>query len=172
MATVSKVFIVVVLLAILIRIFIVDSFIVRGDSMAPTMLQGDYIFINKYAYRFNSPGRGDIIVAKPSVSNGANIIKRIIAMPDETIEITKNTIQIKTSRNDTGSTIDEPYIASIGTPEVGINRINIDPEEYFVMGDNRYASVDSREFGSVNSWDIKGKVIILFRFRGFSLKFF
>ena len=65
MTTVSKVFVVVAILAIFVRIFIVDSFIVQGDSMAPTILSGDYIFINKYAYRFENPRRGDIIVVHP-----------------------------------------------------------------------------------------------------------
>lgn len=171
-STVLKIFVVVAVLAVLARVFIVDSFIVQGDSMAPTILSGDYIFINKYAYRFNSPKREDIIVVKPQALNGVNIIKRIIGMPGEIIDISKNKVQVKTSRDAGATVIDEPYIESMGTPEIGISTINMDPEEYFVMGDNRYASVDSREIGSVNQWDIKGKVVVLFRLKGFSLRFF
>ena len=172
MTTVSKVFVVVAILAIFVRIFIVDSFIVQGDSMAPTILSGDYIFINKYAYRFENPRRGDIIVVHPKALERSHIIKRIVALPGEIIEITKNKIQVKISRNGQNTTIDEPYLTSMGTPEIGINKINLDPQEYFVMGDNRYASIDSRELGSMDSWDIKGRVFVLFRYKGFVLKLF
>jgi signal peptidase I len=166
-----KVFVVVVILAIFTRVFIIDSFIVHGDSMAPTILSGDYIFINKLSYRKHDPQRTDIVVINRSPTKEANIIKRIIALPGEWVEISNNKITIKTSRNDTGEVINEPYIASIGTPEIGIRREYLDPQEYFVMGDNRYASVDSRELGPIDRWDIKGRVFIIFRLRDFSIDF-
>lgn len=172
MGVAFKVFLVVVVLAIFTRVFIIDSFIVRGDSMSPTILDGDYIFINKYAYRFQSPKMGDIVIITPKTLNRTNIVKRIIGMPGEIIEISNNQVQIKQSRNESGKIINEPYIASIGTQEIGINRTNIDPQEYFVMGDNRYASIDSREIGLIDSWDIKGRAFIVFRYKNFSLKYF
>ncbi len=173
MQSALKVILVVFISAVVVRVFLLDSFIVQGDSMAPNILPGDYVFVSKSAYRFKEPKRGDIIVARPkAVTNGSYIIKRIIAIPGEIIEIAKDKVTIKSSREDQGVVLTEPYIANIGTPEVGINQINIDPYEYFVLGDNRYASIDSREIGSVNSWDIKGKVFFLFRLKSFSFKLF
>lgn len=172
MSTTFKVFLVVFILAVIARVFIIDSFIVRGDSMAPTILDGDYIFINKYAYRFQNPKRDDIVVVAPQALNRTNIVKRIIGMPGEIIEIAKNHIQIKQSREDNGTTINEPFVASLGTQEIGISKIYMDPQEYFVMGDNRYASIDSREIGSINSWDIKGRAFLMFRYKNFLLKYF
>lgn len=167
-----KIILVVFISAVLVRIFVLDSFIVQGDSMAPTILPGDYVFINKIAYRLKEPQHGDIVVAHPkAIPSGAYIIKRVIALPGEIIDIAKDAITIKSSRENPGTILKEPYIASLGTPEIGINRINIDPYEYFVLGDNRYASIDSRELGSINSWDIKGKVFIIIRLNEFSIKF-
>ena len=172
MKTVWQVILVVFILAVLTRLFIFDTFIVRGDSMAPSILPGDYILINKYTYRSHEPARGDIVVASPNDLNGAHLIKRIIAIPGETIDISKDQVVIRFSREDAGDVLQEPYIANIGMPEIGINHTNVDPFEYFVMGDNRYASIDSRELGSINSWDIKGKVILTFRWRSFQFKAF
>ena len=163
---------VVIILAIGMRIFIVDSFIVQGDSMSPAIQSGDYVFINKMSYRFHEPMRGDIIVAKPRSAQGHQIIKRVIALPSEIIEISSTTIRVKNDRIDEGEALSEPYLALPTNPSVGINKINVDPYEYFVLGDNRYASIDSRELGSINKWDIKGVVFFVFRFKDFSFKLF
>ncbi|MBI1974264.1 MAG: signal peptidase I [Candidatus Zambryskibacteria bacterium] len=127
-----SVFVVAFILTIFIRVFVFEGFIVVGDSMEPTISSGDYVFINKLAFTFSKPERGDIVVTT-SRDSKQKIIKRIAGMPE-----------------------DEFSIGTIST--------NIDPMEYFVLGDNLDVSIDSRKLGMIDSWDIKGKVFARFRF--------
>lgn len=113
--------------AIILKTFVLEGFIVAGDSMSPTIQSGDYVLVNKLAYAFAEPGQGDIIVAKTR-EEGIRIIKRIAGTPGQRVEV--------------GSEY----------------HTNIDPNEYFVMGDNQEASIDSVEFGAIDRWDIKGRV--------------
>jgi signal peptidase I len=157
--------IVAFVIVLIIRLFVFEAFFVRGDSMAPTILGGDFIFVNKLAYVGDiEPERGDIIVAIPRVLP-QKVVKRVLALPGERFEIVGERILIKDSRTDKGVTIDESYLEFPNTPEVGKVKTNIDPEEYFVLGDNRDVSIDSRELGMIDRWDIKGKV-----FGGISFK--
>ncbi|PJE74105.1 MAG: signal peptidase I [Candidatus Taylorbacteria bacterium CG10_big_fil_rev_8_21_14_0_10_41_48] len=153
----------VVVLAI--RLFVFEAFFVQGDSMAPTILSGDFVLVNKLAYIGNQePSRGDIIIAIPRVLP-QKVVKRVIGLPGERFEIINQKIVIKNSRTDEGVTIDEPYLEFPNTPEIGKVKTTIDPNEYFVLGDNRNVSIDSRELGMMDRWDIKGRV-----FGGFSFK--
>jgi signal peptidase I len=164
-----QIFLAVFITALILRIFFIDSFIVKGDSMSPTILNGDYVFVDKISPYFGSFKRGDIIVVKPrSMAN--QIIKRIIGLPEERIEITEGKIWIKSSREDKGESLVENYLnlpaSSLGgpaTPAMGLNAIQLDPKEYFVLGDNRYGSIDSRELGPVDEWNIEGKVFLILR---------
>lgn len=154
---------------LILRTFIIDSFTVKGDSMSPTILSGDWVFVDRISYRFRNPGREDVIVVKPRTEE-AKIIKRVIGLPGERIEIAGGKIQIKSDRQDEGKTLQESYLNLPDTPAIGITSINLDPKEYFVMGDNRYVSIDSRELGPVDDWSIKGRVFLIFRPRSLSLK--
>lgn len=166
---------------LVLRTFAVDSFVVKGDSMSPTVLSGDWVFVDKISYRFRDPGREDIIVVKPRTQS-SRIIKRIIGLPGERIEIADSKVQIKNDRQDAGKILQEAYLnlpastnVSLGgpaTPTIGINSINLDPKEYFVLGDNRYASIDSRELGPIDAWSIGGRVFLIFRPSSLSLKIF
>ncbi|HUD04326.1 MAG TPA: signal peptidase I [Candidatus Paceibacterota bacterium] len=158
-----SVVVVVAIIVILVRLFIFESFFVSGDSMAPTILSGDLVFVDKMAYWFHQPARGDIIVVVPRVYDG-NIIKRVIALPGEIFDIENGKIVIKQSRDDVGITLDESYLMVSTTPEIGTTLYNVDPDEYFVLGDNRDVSIDSRELGPVDLWSIKGKVFLIFSF--------
>ncbi|HEU5114828.1 MAG TPA: signal peptidase I [Candidatus Paceibacterota bacterium] len=163
--------IVVALLVALIRMFAFETFFVSGDSMAPTINSGELVFVNRFAYDFSEPKRGDIVVAIPRVYPG-RVIKRIIGLPGEWFSIENNRIVIRDSRTDKGVNLDESYLQLPDTPEVGTTRWNIDPKEYFALGDNRAASIDSRELGPIDLWSIKGRVIASFDFRSFKLKVF
>ena len=132
-----SVLLVALLGAVFIRLFLVEGFIVRGDSMAPNILSGDYVFISKLAYLNKEPSHGDIIIASPRKSK-IRIIKRVIGLPGEYVEI--NSKEFK-----------------------------LDPQEYFVVGDNKEASIDSRDLGFIDKWHIKGKAVSLFRIK--SLKY-
>jgi len=173
MKPIVNILIVVVVSAIFIRLFVLDSFIVKGDSMAPAILAGDYVFINKLAYnKFvgREPHRAEIIVAEPRGID-KEIIKRVIALPEERIQFESGKIVIKNSREDSGIELVESYLDLYGTPPIRQTELNIDPFEYFVLGDNRYGSTDSRELGPIDRWSIKGKVFFVFRIKSLAWKF-
>ena len=151
---------------LLIRVFVIEGFIVSGDSMMPTIDSGDYVFINKLAYWGREPSRGDIVVAIPRTYPN-KVIKRIIALPGERFHIENNKVVISGDRTDPGVILTEIYLESSTTPAVGTTLIQLDPEEYFALGDNRQVSIDSRELGPLDKWDIKGKVIGKIDFKNF-----
>jgi signal peptidase I len=155
----------------LIRTFVFETFFVQGDSMSPTILNGEFLFVNKLAYVNSEPKRGDIIVAVPRVYPG-KVVKRVIGLPGEWFSIENQRIIIRDSRTDKGVNLDEKYLALPDTPEVGTTRRNIDPQEYFALGDNRGVSIDSRELGPIDHTGIKGKVIGAFDFKTFTYKGF
>lgn len=160
---------VVFILSVLTRLFIIDSFIVEGDSMSPAINDGDYVFINKLIYKFKEPERKDIVVVKVKVNDGdeikeANLIKRIIGLPNERITLKDNSIFIREDRTDLGQILEEPYLDRNGTSTRGhIDDINLDPQEYFLLGDKRSVSIDSRDFGTADRWKIEGKIFLTLR---------
>ncbi|HEY4497797.1 signal peptidase I [Candidatus Giovannonibacteria bacterium RIFCSPHIGHO2_02_FULL_46_20] len=180
MQNIARPAVVIILSAILLRLFVIDSFTVQGDSMAPSILPGNYVFINKLAYRFgNEPRRGDIVVLATPSTQQKHIIKRIIALPKERIIIENGVIRIKNSREDDGRIIEEQYLAlsangqdALDTPAVGITYINLDPQEYFILGDNRQISIDSRVLGPINKWEIKGRVFVALNLTRFKIMMF
>lgn len=147
-----------------IRQFVFEGFFVSGDSMAPTILSGDFVLVNKLAYRGSQPERFDIVVAIPRVYPG-KVVKRIIGLPYEWFMIENNRVVIKNSRTEKSVNLDESYLEFPDTPEVGKTRTNIDPYEYFTLGDNRKVSIDSRELGMIGDDNIKGKVFGVISFK-------
>ncbi len=172
-----QVFLTIAITVVIIRTFFIDSFIVKGDSMAPTILSGDYVFVDKFSRHFMAFKREDIIVVKPR-SVSSRIIKRIIGLPEERIEIMGNKILVKNGRQDQGKTLSEEYLnllalpAGLATSTIGLDRIQLDLKEYFVLGDNRYVSIDSRELGPVDEWNIEGRVFLVLKSKYFYLSFF
>jgi len=158
--------------AILIRTFVIEGFIVLGDSMEPAISNGDYVFINKLAFVRSEPRRGDVVVAN-SREEEKKLIKRIIGLPGERVSIEDGKIVIRAGRLDDGEILAETYLGEGQTSSTtGISLIKLDPKEYFALGDNRNVSVDSREFGPLDLWDIKGKVfgslnLVHFKYKGF-----
>lgn len=163
-----SVLIVVFVCALFLRIFIIEGFVVKGDSMEPAIHSGDFVFINKTAYWFKEPVRKDVIVVIPRIYPN-KVVKRVIGLPGERFQIENNRVVIKSNRLDAGEIISEPYLGSTSTPAVGTTLIQLDPQEYFALGDKRDVSIDSRELGPVDKWSIKGKVIGIFSFK--SLKY-
>jgi signal peptidase I len=129
--------------------------------MEPAIHSGDFVFINKTAYWFKEPARGDVIVVIPRIYPN-KVVKRIIGLPGERFQIENNKVVIKSDRLDVREIIFEPYLGSTSTPAVGTTLIQLDPQEYFALGDKRDVSIDSRELGPVDKWSIKGKVISTF----------
>ena len=134
---------------------------VIGESMEPSLYRGEQIMINKMAYNFGSPQRGDIIVFKPPVQTGTdkNYIKRVIGLPGERIVVEDGQVQVL--RADGSSfNLEEPYIAEL--PLYDYQSKIVPTDEYFVMGDNRNNSSDSRGGWTVPVEDIVGKAWFAF----------
>ncbi len=153
------------------RTFFMDNFIVKGDSMAPTIMDGDWVFVDRFSRHLEDFKRGDVIVVKPRTES-IKIIKRIIGLSGERVEIADNQVKIKNDRLDAGIILSESYLNFPDTPAIGLTMIHLDPKEYFILGDNRYISIDSRELGPVDEWSIKGKVFFVFSPKSFSFKIF
>ncbi|MBI5134107.1 MAG: signal peptidase I [Candidatus Taylorbacteria bacterium] len=151
-----------------IRLFAFEAFFVRGDSMSPALESGDFVLVNKLAYANSEPERGDIVVAVPRTHPG-RVVKRIIGLPGEWFSIENQRVVIKNSRTDEGVNLDEGYLEFPDTEAVGKSRTNIDPGEYFALGDNRKVSIDSRELGLIDGSGIQGRVFGAFRIK--SLKY-
>ncbi len=136
-----------------IRVFVLQ-FKIEGTSMAPTMADGEYILVNRLAYRlFGEPRRGDIIVFE-SWTPGKDYIKRVIGLPGQRIEVRGMEVFID------GERIDEAYLPSTTTS--GDTSVILGPDEYFVMGDNRDNSQDSRALGALQGEKIIGKAWLIY----------
>ncbi|MEX0919372.1 MAG: signal peptidase I [Parcubacteria group bacterium] len=166
MTKVKSVLLVAFVVALLIRVFVVEGFIVRGDSMSPTILAGDYVFINKFAYVFGEPKRGDIVITKTR-HQPAKVIKRIVVMPGERFNVEDGQVFVREGRLSEGVALEESYLEGDVEWELGITDRELDPQEYFALGDNAPVSIDSRELGFVDKWDIKGRAFGVFRLKGF-----
>lgn len=151
--------VVVISLAIIIpiRYFIVQPFFVKGASMETTFEDGNYILIDEISYRFSNPERGEVVVFRFPEDKTQFFIKRIIGMPEETVEIKNDQIIIHNKQNPGGFVLKELYLSG-GQHTLGDFRIKLDPNEYFVLGDNRLRSSDSRRWGALNRSLITGKV--------------
>lgn len=161
-----------VIVTALIFAFIITQFIrptlVRGESMYPTLVENDYLIINRMAYKFNEPKKGDIIVFKTNLlqedGKPKDLVKRVIAVGGDHIKIEDSKVYV----ND--KLLDEPYIHDNYT-EGNIDMV-IPEGEVFTMGDNREQSLDSRyeDVGLVDDKDIMGKVMVrLFPFNKIGL---
>ena len=154
--------IVIISLAIIIpiRYFLIQPFFVKGASMDPNFYDGDYLIIDEISYRFSEPQRGDIIIFRYPLDPSQFFIKRIIGLPGETIEIKEGKIFIYSEKTlDKRVVLDESeYLKDAYTP--GNLEISLREDEYFVLGDNRNASSDSRKWGGVNRRYITGRAWI------------
>jgi signal peptidase I len=137
--------------------FTIQTYIVSGPSMEPNYRNSEWIIVEKLAYKFANVRRGDIIVFQPPISSTKSFIKRIIGLPGETVEIKDGAVDIQKAD---GSiiTLQEPYIKEPFSSTY--TSIVIPPNEYFVMGDNRNHSIDSRYGWLVSGDKIIGKAWI------------
>jgi signal peptidase I len=158
----AEALIVAVLLALVIRTFVVQAFKIPSGSMLPTLQVGDHILVNKFLYYFTPIMRGDVIVFKFPQDETRDFIKRIVGLPGETLEIRGKQVLIN------GTPLSEPYaVYSDGPlPRVGdrdhLGPLVIPPGKLFMMGDNRDHSMDSRVWGFLDMDKIKGKAFIVY----------
>lgn len=150
-----------------IRLWIAQPFIVVGSSMYPTFHGGDYLVVDEISYRFEDPQRGDVIVFRPPVNPKDHFIKRVIGLPGETIEVTNNVVVIKNKEYPEGVILEEPYVSS---EREASKSMTLGTDEYFVMGDNRKDSADSRIWGVLKKENISGRALVrLFPFSDIDL---
>jgi signal peptidase I len=137
------------LIYVLVRTFLFENYRVVGRSMEPNLENDQYLVVNKLGYRLHEPQRGDIVVFRDPRSDGRKLIKRVIGLPGETVEIRSGQVFIN------GQLLDEPYIASQG--RYTQQSTSVPEDEFFVLGDNRNNSSDSHNWGPLPSENIVGK---------------
>ena len=151
----------IVLVAVLVvfgvRSFLVQPFLVSGASMEPNFHGGDYILINELSYRFREPARGEVVVFRYPGDEKTFFIKRIIGLPGERVVVTGGKLYVYNKEHEEGILINEAYLprdlATVGEKDVVLSN-----NEFFVMGDNRDASFDSRQWGPLSRAEVIGSV--------------
>lgn len=152
-----KIVIIALLIVVPIRYFVFQPFFVKGQSMEPAFENGDYLIIDEISYRFGNPERGEVIVFKYPKNPSQKYIKRIVGLPGETIGVESGEIIIF---NKEGSQIlDESNYLSSSIQTPGDVKVTLAENEYFVLGDNRFSSADSRSWGTLPEENIVGRVI-------------
>jgi len=153
--------VVIISLAIIVpvRYFLIQPFYVKGASMEPSFHDHEYLIINEIVYRFQDPQRGDIVVFRYPKDPSQYFIKRIIGLPGEKIKIKDNNIYVYNDQYPEGNILNEDIylLEDEEVPNWGKTEFILEEDEYFVMGDNREASLDSRKFGPVPERLIIGK---------------
>lgn len=138
-----------------IRYFLVQPFYVKGASMEPNFHDYQYLIIDELSYRFRTPEHGEVVVMRDPLDRKKYFIKRIIGIPGDTLLIEQGAVYLNGVLLDESAYLD----ATVQTqPANGITEVTLYPNEYFVMGDNRPASFDSRRFGAVQKSEFIGRV--------------
>lgn len=144
-------------LAVVVQSFLIRPFIVNGTSMDPTFKSNDYLIIDEISYRFSPPDRGDVIVFKAPPEPNKYYIKRVIGLPGDTVILDGTTITIVNNQNPQGIVLDQSFITH---PESDHKTYTVPAGEYFVMGDNRSGSYDSRSWGMLPAKNIRGRALL------------
>lgn len=157
---VIKFFILAIIIVAPIRFFIAQPFIVQGSSMDPTFADGQYLIVDEITYRFDDPKRGDVIVLRYPEKPSLFFIKRLIGLPGDTLTLKNGIVSIITEEDPEPFVLDEPYVVYPKTDNKYDRTITLGDEEYFVMGDNRASSSDSREWGTLPENLIVGRTML------------
>ena len=152
--------VIIVAIVAIIRTFIVSPFQIEGSSMIDTLENKEYIVINKFRYLFNAPTRGDIVVFRPPTDMAKYYVKRVIGMPGDTMVVRDGYVFLR-DPNKGDIKLEEPYLASINAAKTYRYPVNsgdtseevftVPSGQYFLLGDNRQGSLDSRSFGHLGT---------------------
>lgn len=155
----AKIIIASLLIVLPIRLFIAQPFIVRGASMEPNFHEGQYLIIDEASYYLREPERGEVIVFRYPQDTSQFFIKRVIGLPGETVQISSGKVRISSSQDPDGFALDEEYLPSsvATTPD---QEVTVGNDEYFVMGDNRVYSSDSRRWGTLDEKYLIGRALV------------
>ncbi|HEY4486981.1 MAG TPA: signal peptidase I [Candidatus Paceibacterota bacterium] len=156
---VIKFVVLAVVIVVPIRAYVAQPYIVSGSSMFPTFKNGEYLIVDQLTYRFQEPERGDVIVFRFPNNPSQFFIKRVIGLPGETVRLENGKLFIAHGEGDarTENTVAEPYAGPGGFES---KTLALGEKEYFVMGDNRSASLDSRSWGALSRDLIRGRAIV------------
>ena len=154
--------IIAIILALIIRAFIVQAFKIPTGSMRPTLMEGDRILVNKFIYKFKEPKRGDIIVFRSPEDKKKDFIKRLVGLPGETLEISNGMILIDNKAVDKDSVMRERYYYNRGDFGVEGQTMEVPLDAYYVLGDNSISSRDSRYWGFLPKKYLIGKAFLLY----------
>ena len=150
-----EVIVIAVVMAIVLKAFIVEMYWVPSESMVPTIMVKDHVVVTKFNYWLREPERGEIVVFESPVEKNKNLIKRLIGVPGDTIEFKDNVLYIN------GEQVQEDYLSDeVFTADYG--PIIVPEEMYFMCGDNRQRSYDSRSWGFVSKEQIIGKGVAIY----------
>jgi signal peptidase I len=140
-----------------IRMWVAQPFVVNGSSMDTTFADGEYLIVDELTYRFQEPERGAVLIFKYPQDPSKYFIKRLIGLPGETVVVKNDKVTIINKEHPTGMTLVEPYLHSRTFGNVSTT---LGQGEYFVMGDNRIVSSDSRVWGPLPKEDVIGRPIV------------
>lgn len=150
--------IIALIIVVPVRMFIAQPFIVSGASMQETFQNGEYLIVDQLSYHLNTPQRGDVVIFRYPRDPSKYFIKRVIGVPGDTITIEGATVTIVNATYPQGQVLTEPYIKSM-RPGITITE-DLGDREYFVMGDNRDESSDSRVWGVLQEENIIGRAFL------------
>ena len=153
-----KFVVITIVIVVPIRLWVAQPFIVSGSSMEPNFSSGEYLIIDEFSYHFRQPQRGEVVVFRFPENPSKFFIKRVIALPNETIEIRNNKVIIYNNTHPNGFVLDESYINR--NTVMSDMKMKLGPDQYFVMGDNRLMSLDSRRWGALTENFIVGRALL------------
>ncbi len=152
-----KFVLVAAVIVIPVRLFIAQPFIVSGASMDPTFRDGQYLIVDELTYHFEEPKRGEVVIFRYPKDPSQFFIKRIIGLPGETVIVNDGRVSV-TKTDGSTVTLDESYVVNRGNG--GDDIFTLGDDEYFVMGDNRPESSDSRVWGNLPREDLVGRAFL------------
>lgn len=145
-----------VVIMIIVILFLYQPVKVEGTSMMPSLVNQERIFINKFVYRFADIQRGDTVVFQFPQDTSKSYIKRVIGMPGDTVEVREGQVYVN------GKLLDEPYVPEELRDTKSCKPVTVEPDHYYVMGDHRNSSNDSRNWGTVRRNYIYGKAVFVY----------
>lgn len=160
----TEAFLIAILLALVIRTFVVQAFKIPSGSMLPTLQIGDHLLVNKFLYWFTDTQRGDVIVFKFPQDEGRDFIKRVIALPGDRVEVRGKQVYVndKPVQESYAVHLDPSMQENPHSPRDNFSPVKVPAGQLFMMGDNRDYSMDSRFWGFLDIKKIKGKAFIIY----------